>query len=719
MLRVVAVIVALLLAVGAALWVVLAEEPGAKRGASSDGPAVVDNGEPGHVGAATGAPVESRGDDSGSSSDDGTVSDSADDEAPERVERDRYVPQPTDEFIWLEDDVAPRERMRHAVRMLCHEDRPDWVFGQTLHLAQQYPEIAAEELALGLRSEHGLDACCWILMRLGANAAPAIPELMRFLADHPDPIAGVLVSIGDAAAAAVARGLRHADVEVRAELIDRLEGSRWLHEQHEPPSEVVGAVSGLTADGDVRVRRSAVELSLVWAPTPTAAAKLVRQGLGDPEPIVRETAIESLSDDVAELVLDDLIGALDDLSVDVSTTAGYALAELGEAAARATPAVLRKIRSASASGRTPDDVWFSALGAVDRAALRGLLSHDDENVRAEAARHVVYGMRSRADVDAVVAALADPSAVVRFGALGALNRTGNLARLDHESRQAVLLALGKRLESERRDERQGALSVLVDQPELPASLAGPLAVVVNDEDAGIRGAAARALALLPAGATPEADVALAKALTAALLDESLRVRRATLETVRTAGVSDEDLIRAVRRLLVSEDVHEQVAAARALVALEPTAPEPATVFAEHRVHRNQYVRKIVVQGVGELALASPTRRSKALDHLRNRLADGDLDVRLAAVHALTPLGRDAAPAMPELIAKLERGYPQVWLAIFDTLIAIGPEAAPAADVLRRLTRAELKGVRDGAQRVLDALEGAATDSKRASVGESG
>jgi HEAT repeat protein len=172
----------------------------------------------------------------------------------------------------------------------------------------------------------------------------------------------------------------------------------------------------------------------------------------------RAAGAATLGDMASPAAVPGLIDALDDRAREVRASATRSLALLGAAVA------VEPIVEALANGRVQRAVGGWALmqiGAPALTRLRGLLHHDDPNVRASAAE--LIGLVGEAsDASELIGLLRDPSAEVRAKSAHALGRLGS-----GDAAAMLRGALGDRIFFVRAAAAR-ALGQLADRPSIPA-----------------------------------------------------------------------------------------------------------------------------------------------------------------------------------------------------------------------------------------------------------
>lgn len=121
---------------------------------------------------------------------------------------------------------------------------------------------------------------------------------------------------------------------------------------------------------------------------------------------------------------------------------------------------------------------------------------------------------------------------------------------------------------------------------------------------------------------------------------------------------------------------------------------------------DKFVRWIASRTLGRLA---PAGARDALAGLICLLDEVDLDVRLAAIDAITSYGSAAASAVPELARRVNKGDAESRIAMMRALEAIGAEAASALPELKPLLINLDPRLRAEAARVLGQFRGLARD----------
>jgi HEAT repeat protein len=303
---------------------------------------------------------------------------------------------------------------------------------------------------------------------LGAAAA----ALARFIPDPPSagtevtdsaarirsereelrPLAQTLRDQGPA----LSRALRDGDTEVRLLTQRALEEvadarARWL--RHGGPgfsaddplldglTASLPALSEAAADGDLRVRRAALDVLGALGPAAAPATPALAKALRDPDRFVRWSAIRTLGvigPSASRAALPGLTLLLDDDDLDVRKAAAEAIKQLNPGApggsaggsqraagARtAVPALVRSVRAADPEMRVAAIQTLRGMGAEMKPALpalRGALADSDARVRQAAAEALgVLGPLAREAADELRSAMADSTPDVRQAAGEAL-----------------------------------------------------------------------------------------------------------------------------------------------------------------------------------------------------------------------------------------------------------------------------------------------------------
>jgi HEAT repeat protein len=342
---------------------------------------------------------------------------------------------------------------------------------------------------------------------LGQLKDPAsLPGLLDALSDSELPVrraaAAAIAALGEAALPGLQGRLPEASPEQRAALAEILGGLGV--------ADAVSPLLGLTQDNEAAVRGAAViALGKLARPEAIPALTACLQDTTQPpnvdEPIcyLAAAALRAIGTSEALAVVDDWRGG--------QTPAGIQAVQSQAAPAAESDALLVQLVS-------PD--WQLRRDAISALAQRGdrtylpliaeSLRDDDVQVRWAAARALGDFPYDPAAADALVAALADPEALVADEAVSSLARIGG----------ATVQALIAALKSKNPDVRAGAvdaLSRIGDRSALPA-----LKKVSKDktrsprEDQTVGALALVAIARLSAEPTPPAEAPVAAAAGVAL-----------------------------------------------------------------------------------------------------------------------------------------------------------------------------------------------------------
>jgi HEAT repeat protein len=373
----------------------------------------------------------------------------------------------------------------------------------------------------------------------------------------------------------------------------RVEAAHALGYYGAADAHVLAALAvALRKDANPAVRGAAARVVMELGPRAKPAAAALKDALLDGDALVRVHAARALwgVDGNAAAVLPVLTAAArGDKGADAEARnwACFHLSVLGPAGKAAAPVLRQVLESAPAPTRVyaAQALWKTA---ADPEALWALadLSRRDEEVRATA--------------DEVLFTLGTEALPVL--------RPGLKAKDAHRRAQAAwaLRAL--------REHAEAAV------PDLVAALA--------DADERVRDAAAAALARAGPHATP--------ALLQALADPRAAVVSGALAALRQVpGVDAKQLLPRLTPLLKHADVGVRVRAAELVWEGQGDAGVVLPFFRAGVKHADAAVRGVAARGLGRLLWLETGEGKAALELLRERLNDANLDVRRAAVRALT------------------------------------------------------------------------------------
>lgn len=335
------------------------------------------------------------------------------------------------------------------------------------------------------------------------------------------------------------------------------------------------------------------------------------------------------------------------------------------------------------------------IGPSAQELLGALRSHKHWAVRQHAALElpkVASPETTDSILAALLAALDDPDAEVRYAAVDALGGLGpraagaaqTLAHLMRREDEAVGLC-----------RRAAAALARIQPPVSPILLAAVL-----DREWPSRYVAAEGLATLGPEARPAIpaliDLICSYHLGSAIYETPLFAGRAIYRIDPEAGP------RAVLALLEDPDEDVRCNAARALGAMAPGAPEaiPPLLDLAQRARAMERVHAIRALGLyGEQALCAVPTMLAALDDSNDLVG-----VREAAATALGNIGpAAAAAAAPALAAQLRQDYRYVHGTALDALAEMGPAASAAIPAVEWYLIHGDPELRDKAHKTLRAL----------------
>jgi HEAT repeat protein len=379
-------------------------------------------------------------------------------------------------------------------------------------------------------------------------------------------------------------------------------------------------------------------------PDSAAVSRLVKD-LGDPQPRIREAAIDHLSA-MGGPAVPQLVRALQDTSALAATSAAIVVGRLGVKAAAAAPQLQRLLRARGYLIRYEAAAALGHLGAAAAPAipdLIALLNTDDRGLcySAELALGNL-GQRSLAAVPRLTALLKDDQGLTVGGAAFALGRIGTGAAIAKPSLFAILESseessrreaaqalgqiagfspeewerLGKGLTDPSRGVRIDVLEAVGKQGRTAAVVSTRIGAVLSDPDYFVRSAAATTLQQLG----PAAQGALPTILTALRDTSRADLLESLLAAVDSMGPRAAAAIPLLAQLLDDPSVHD--AARHALLRMGPRANEVIIARLRTKKFDSRFAASLEEMGI------------KTLPQLLRAIRSGDPNVRLGAVLAL-------------------------------------------------------------------------------------
>ena len=498
----------------------------------------------------------------------------------------------------------------------------------------------------------------------GPAAAAAVPVLVLLLQDRDDAVrtaaAAAINRIGVICAESnelLVEGLTSSDNVVRAQTAEAL--------------GVIGEMAGDAA--------------------PSLVAALGDQN--DAVRAKAAEALGKIGEGVAELAVPGLVRLLRDEDNWVRALAAEALGQMGDGAEDATPALLRSLRHPNPLVRANAVEALGRLKVEEaRSALEAACTDEDAGVRAKAVRAVAeLGEAPASSTAAVVACLTDPDPQVRALAVDAVGGWSGVTVDPHvflgliddgndevatrairlapslSTVEAVLPALRGRLRGTPNPLVQTAAAIALGRLGPPAAEAAPeLSAAAQEGDVELRVAAMRALALIQ---PPDAAAVFATGLR----DPDPRIRKVASGGLMKVTAIPDAAVPAVVESLRDPDEQVRANAAHLLSLLDPVPPEAVPDLIECATAAGDGLRLNAATALRRVA--DPAAR-EALRHL---LADLNPRVRLVAAGSLASLPPVAAtttfgPMLAGLSAGLTAGLSA---ALGRSEEAPAPEPAPA------------------------------------------
>jgi HEAT repeat protein len=198
------------------------------------------------------------------------------------------------------------------------------------------------------------------------------------------------------------------------------------------------------------------------------------------------------------------------------------------------------------------------------------------------------------------------------------------------------------------------------------------------------------------------------ALADTLVDDNVKVRRATLDVLEIYGPLASAAAPATALALKDPDRYVRWAAVRTLgaigMAARPAIPALTKLLDDPDLDLRQTVAA-VLQTLDASGIGSPKNPGQsALTALIRALDQDSAEMRLSALHALAAMGVHATPAIPKMALAVRDADPRVRLAAVQALGAVGPAAKTVVETLRLALKDDHVEVRKAAGDALLKLE---------------
>lgn len=533
---------------------------------------------------------------------------------------------------------------------------------------------------------------------LGRRANPAIPLLTQGLSessDLPRYAAEAIVAIAPQDEAALLKLADHADSTVRSVGIGALASLK------SPSALAIERMKDAAGDSDPKIREATAFVVAKSSLADAEKAVLIEGALADPVPSVRAAAIFAMrraslpADEFAQRI----VPRLQSPDADVANAVVKALAALGPGARSALPElveaagkegidrrlvsqtfasfgppVVPDLLAAIEEHPTSEAVFSEALGLIGQPAVDALtpgLSSDTELVRLAVTR-ALGGVRPQnlALLETLAGAVADKSPRVREVAINSLIAAGKEATFAKEvlldatddvepnvraaalhSLQSLQLTdqpaqatIDRGLSDAAPQVRAAALNVLSEMPKLLQSRADNVAAMASDVNVQVRINVAQTLGKLDKKQVTES---LVSACTKVLADSDPNVKIAATESVRSLGISDPAVLKALSSNL-TDDLNLLRATLEALAGFSEKAAPVIPAVSDLAAHEKAEVRAAALNTLA----AIDKDQSQLAARLTSALDDQAWEVRRIAGVALGKLGPEAKNAVPKLFQLL-------------------------------------------------------------------
>ncbi len=624
-----------------------------------------------------------------------------------------------------------------------------------VHAADTLSRIGPESIPPLVKALQGDDVskregAAMALGEIGASAHDGIPALVTNLG-HSDPemqhaAADALAQIGPESVKPVTEALGASEPRMRQGAAFALAG---LGKAAKSAAPKLVEVTQWEADGTTRIALLGALTSVGVAPT--NSVPLLIKSLRSTDDAERHAAINGLAAArPADLAVNALQGLLSENDPAIRKQAARTLSRMGSHAA---PAVNALIACAKAA---PDDTTFTeALSQAGEAALPALLQELSTPAGPEVHQDWVFrtlrDMGSSA-MPALIAGLTSSSAPVRAAAVRALGdlpiespkvvkTVSDLAKdSDADVRAAALRTLSNvrterdsalpRLEAALNDSapqvRKAAAAGLVSLGAVGKISVPGLLDLMGDPDTATQTAAVRALGDLGPAAISAVPVLIDKLSNAAL-------QSTAAEALGKIGAPSEPAIPRLLEMARGKDRELQIVSLQAMGAIGQPADQVLPALYDGLKSDDFQLRYVSLQGLAK----AETDKDKLLPVLLNALQEQTGGrMRRVAAQSLKTYGDKAQPAIPALIAMLDRDMDRA--IALETLRAIhvrdvnplltalnhkdanvrafaceslgdlGPDAKEAVPVLEQKAQGDSEVVRGAAKKALERIQANST-----------
>ncbi|CAE7804942.1 mpeV [Symbiodinium sp. CCMP2456] len=542
------------------------------------------------------------------------------------------------------------------------------------------------------------------------GAAKLLPGLLKALDDSRPPVrqaaAEVLGFIGNGNGAELAVPKLQALVKnFSSDEHVQIQAAKALGSiRREATEEVLPELVKALHDSDDAVRgRAAEALGFLGKEASGAVPELLKAMRNSTWALSKAShALGSIGKEAKEVVLPQLLDALDDSDTSVRKGAVSALGDMGEEAKEGAPKLMKALHDSDGTVRIYAAGALEKLGTEALGKLAKNVHHYEPWVREHALRALTsIGKEAKEAVPELVDALDDPHFEVRASAAQLLGSMGK------EAVEAVP-RLGKALVADRHYYVKNVAAFALSQigKEAKEVVLPEFRKACGDSDNWVRIFSCNAMRFMGKQAK-DAVPDLAKMLE----DSEVDVRKAAAKALRSLGMEATEAVPNLLKALVDSDASVQALAALALGRMGHFTEAKESLLRELRnslQDTDEEVRKRAALAVWEVAKEGPEEGTltEAVPELTKALQDSDSSVRFYAAKALALMGQELDEAVPELLQELDDPQAEIRIHAAEAIGSIGKEAD---EVLHQLQKAAAgdpdSNVRGAALSALRALRG--------------